>query len=140
MMLDNPFIFQSKLSAQEIFVIRKANEMEYHEARMANLAELHSAQMEVVALEKEYFRKRIALLNSMYTLFCKFYGKIGRCLTVCYMRQLLSYLGGHLFPNYNMYAKYFDPNNFLPSNYYCNYQNYRLENCNLSKNFITNKQ
>ena len=29
------------------------------------------------------------------------------------MRQLLFHLGGHLFPNYNMYAKYFDPNNFL---------------------------
>ena len=77
MILCNPFLFQSKLAAQEIFELRKANEMEYHEQRMTNLAELHSAQMEVVALEKEYFQKRIALLNSMYTSFCKFYGKIG---------------------------------------------------------------
>ena len=77
MIIDNPFIFQGKISAQEIFEIRKANEMEYHEARMANLAELHAEQMEAVALEKEYFRKKIALLNGMYTSFCKFYGKIG---------------------------------------------------------------
>ena len=69
MIIDNPFIFQGKISAQEIFEIRRANEMEYHEARMANLAELHAEQMEAVALEKEYFRKKIAMLNSMYTSF-----------------------------------------------------------------------
>ena len=41
--------------------------MEFHQARMANLAELHAAQMEVVALEKEYFRKKIAFVTKMTT-------------------------------------------------------------------------
>ena len=84
MILYNPSLFQSKLAAQEIFELRKANEMEYHEQRMTNLAELHSAQMEVVALEKEYFQKKIALLNSK--LYFEYYNILPYYLSLCIYR------------------------------------------------------
>ena len=58
--------------------------MEYHEQRMTNLAEWHAAQMEVVALEKEYFQKKIALLNSK--LYFEYYNILPYYLSLCIYR------------------------------------------------------
>jgi len=57
-----------------------------------------------------------------------------------YKSQITVYLGGHLFPNYIMHAKYFDLNHHLLSNYYSNYQNYESEHCNLGINVLIYKQ
>ena len=55
-----------------------------------------------------------------------------------YGAPITVYFGGHLFPNYIMYTKYFHLNHHLLPNYYNNYQNYQLEHCNLGIN-VTNK-
>ena len=75
--LDKPFKFQIRMEkSEEILELRKANEIAFHEKRMANLDALHNAEMEVVALKKQYFQQRIAMLNSKFYIymFSRLYG------------------------------------------------------------------